>query len=218
MPGLMSSADPSLLEKTRAPDGRAAVFAGGRPRLGPALVVVGLAVLISVAGAIFAFVGTNGPPASAAHPGVKVGNTGLSVASAAADFKAVTRGGEPPKDVLSALVVPAGSRLTGAARVGGGVELYDAQVTIRVDTKPASVETFYRDELRSLGWTNRTTSATAGNGTEILGEHASSDGFYWEVGIDVNRAPTSLSPALGGASVGEASTVELRLFEVNEAS
>lgn len=213
----MPSVDPSLLESAPPADGDAAVYAGGRPRLGPALVVVGLAVGISAAGAIFAFVDTNGPPAPAVHAGTKVGRTGLSVASARSDFKAVTQAGEPPSDVLSALVVPAGSRLTNTARVGGGVELYDAQVSIRVDARSSNVVSFYKDELRALGWTDRTSSATAGNGTELLGQHSSSDGFYWEVGVVVNRAPTSLSPALGGASVAAASTVELRLFEVNDA-
>jgi hypothetical protein len=213
----MPSVDPSLLESAPPADGHVAVYAGGRPRLGPALVVVALAIGISGAGAIFAFVDTNGPPATAAHPGTRVGRTGLSAASAAADFKPVTNADEPPSDILSALVVPAGSRLTNAARVGGGLELYDAQVSIRVDARPSSVIAFYRDELRALGWTNRTSSATAGSGTELLGQHSSSDGFYWEVGVVVNRAPTSLSPALGGATVEAASTVELKLFEVNDA-
>ncbi len=213
----MSSADPSLLDNPPVPNGRAAVFAGGRPRLGPALVVVGLAVGISVVGAVFALVGTSGPPAPATHPGVAVGHTELSTASAIADFKAVTSGGEPPTDVLSALVVPAGSRLADASYVGGGVELYDSKVVIRVDASPSRVVTFYRDELRALGWTDRSSSALGNSGTELLGERPSSDGFYWEVGVVVNRATTSLSPALGGASVAAASTVALTLFEVNDA-
>ncbi len=213
----MTSVDPSLLDKPPESNGRAAVFAGGRPKLGPALVVVALAVGISGAGAIFALVGSNGPPAPAVHPGVAVGHSGLAVASATRDFKAVTNGGEPPADVLSAIVIPAGSRLTDATRVGGGVELYDSQVMIRVDAKPSRVIAFYDDELRALGWTDRSASATAGNGTELLAEHASADGYYWELGVVVNRATTSLSPALGGASVAPASSVELRLFEVDDA-
>lgn len=215
----MSSFDPPLLDESISKNGRVAVYEGGRPRLGPALVVVALAIVISGAGAIFAIVGSNSPAAPAAHPGSKVGSTGLAVASAARDFDTVTSGGEPPKDVLSALVVPAGSRLTDAVRVGGGLELYDAHVTIRVDASPARVLSFYRDELRSLGWTHRSSSTgISGGGTELLGQHASSDGFYWEVGVEVTRAHTSLSPALGGASVEEASTVDVRLFEVNDAS
>jgi hypothetical protein len=213
----MTSLDPSLLDKAPEPNGRAAVFAGGRPRLGPALVVLALAIVISGAGAIFALVGSNGPPASAVHPGVAVGRTGLSIASARRDFGSVTSGGQPPSDVLSAIVVPAGSRLTNAARVGGGVELYDSQVLIRVDAQPSRVVRFYDDELRALGWIDESTSTTASNGTELIAEHASADGFYWELGVVVNRATTSLSPALGGASVAEASSVELRLFEVNDA-
>lgn len=213
----MTSVDPSLVDKPPESHGRAAVFAGGRPKLGPALVVLAIAIVISGAGAIFALVGTNGPPAPAVHPGVAVGHTGLSVASATGDFKTVTNGGEPPSDVLSAIVVPAGSRLTNAARVGGGLELYDSQVMIRVDAKPSRIVAFYEDELRSLGWIDRTTSPAASNGTELLAEHASDDGYYWELGVVVNRATTSLSPALGGASVAPTSSVELRLFEVNDA-
>lgn len=213
----MSSLDPSPLEPPPESNGRAAVFAGGRPRLAPALVVLALAIGISGAGTIFALVGTDAPPAPAVHPGDVVGHTGLSVASADHDFKSVTNNGEPPADVLSAVVVPAGSRLTDSARVGGGLELYDARVTIHVDAKPSSVIAFYTHELRALGWTNRSVSATGTDGTELLGEHASADGYYWELGVVVNRATTSLSPALGGASVAEASAVELRLFEVNDA-
>jgi hypothetical protein len=213
----MTSVDPSLLDQPPESNGRAAVFAGGRPKLGPALVIVALAVGISGAGAIFALVGSNSPPAPAVHPGVAVGHTGLSVASATRDFKAVTSNGDPPADVLSAIVVPAGSHLANAARVGSGVELYDSQVLIRVDAEPARVVAFYDVELRSLGWIDRSTSATASNGTELLAEHASADGYYWELGVVVNRAATSLSPALGGSSVAPASAVELRLFEVDDA-
>jgi hypothetical protein len=213
----MTSVHPSLLDEARESNGHAPVFAGGRPRLGPALVLLAVAIVISGAGAIFALLGTSGPPAPAVHPGVLVGRTGLSVASATADFKSVTAGGEPPADILSALVVPAGSRLTNAAIVGSGLELYDARVTIHVDAKTSRVLSFYRDELRALGWTDRTSSQTAQRGTELLAEHPSSDGFYWEVGVVVNRATTSVSPALGGASVAAASAVELRLFEVNDA-
>jgi hypothetical protein len=213
----MSTVDPSLFDEAKKPKGRAPVFAGGRPRLGPALVVLAIAVVISGTGAVFALVGNSGPPAPAVHPGVVVGHTGLSVASAATDFKKVTSGGEPPPDILAALVVPAGSHLTGAALTGGGVDLYDAKVNIRVDAGLSRVVAFYRDELRALGWTDRSSSQTASAGTELLAEHASSDGYYWEVGVVVNRVATSVSPALGGASVAPASAVELRLFEVDDA-
>ena len=201
-----------------APTDRIEVYAGGRPRLGPALIVVGLAVAISAAGAILGFVGSSGSSPGLSNHGSVIKGTRLRAESAANVFKPVTKAGQPPNDVLSALEIPSGSHASRARTLGGGLELYDAAVDLSVPDSTQKVVTFFRAALRQTGWAQRTSALTAdGQGTELFARRASS-GFYWEVGIVVRPVHSSLSPALGGAAATPASTVEVRVFEVNEAS
>lgn len=194
------------------------VYAGGRPRLGPALVVVGLAVAISAAGAILAVVSSGPSPGSSGRTGAIAG-TPLRAEPARPAFGPVIHAGEPPSDVTRALVVPSGARATKARTIGGGLELYDAAVDFSIPDAKSSVVGFFRAALRDEGWSERSSVATAdGKGTELFGRRQSSDGFYWEVGVVVKSANSSLSPALGGAAAAPTSTAEVRVFEVNDES
>ncbi len=99
-----------------------------------------------------------------------------------------------------------------------GVQLYSASVTLSVDAPPSEVLAFYRAELRHDGWTSVTTDAAAtGAGEEVLGQHASSDGYYWGVGAVVHEVTPSLSPALaGGDQEAPTSTLTLSLYEIDD--
>jgi hypothetical protein len=208
--------DPPAGASASREDGRSGeVYAGGKPRLGPALVVVGLAVLLTGAAAALGFIGLGSGPAKT-NSGSLVSGTGLHAVAASKVFRAVTSDGEPPSDILAALVVPASASETKTEILGGGVDLYDASVYLSVPAAKDDVVSFFKTELRLLGWGERSSSAASGSGTQLLGRHASSDGFYWEVGVTVAPANTSVSPALGGGPVTIASSVVVRLFEVSD--
>lgn len=192
-----------------------AVYAGGRPRLGPALVIVAIAVGITAGGAILGFVTTSGPAPAGAQQGSLVAGSGLRAEPAATALKRITTDGQPPSDILSVLSVPSSAKVSGSHFLGGGVDLYDADVELSVPTTSDKVLSFYRTELAKFGWSQRSSSpAGNGPGTELLGRRASNDGYYWEVGVIVRPASASVSPALGGADVAPTSSVEVRLFEV----
>src|SRR5579862_317239 len=89
-----------------APSEPRQVYEGGRPRLGPALVVIAIALVISAVGAILGFVGSSGSSPGSARRGVLIKGTSLRSESAGSAFRPVTKAGEPPTDVLSAVDVP----------------------------------------------------------------------------------------------------------------
>src|SRR5579871_3058012 len=170
---------------------------GRSARLGPALVVLAIAVALVGGGAALALVGTGHRPLSAPARG-RLPGVALPALAAGPLLDRVESGGEPPTDVRDALVVPAGASFVSAQR-SGGLQLYSASVTLTVPATPGKVVAFYRAELAHLGWGSVTIDAPAtGPGSEVLARHPSSDGFYWGVGAVVRPVTPSLSPALAG--------------------
>ncbi len=122
--------------------------------------------------------------------------------------------GQPPADVKSALVVPAGSRLTAHHLAGVDLGLYDANVTLSAPAAPATVVKFYRYELPHDGWHVTLVAASPdGRGTNLYAEKASADGYTWEIELGVTSDNGAISSALGGASPTAASSLTLRLIE-----
>ncbi len=204
--------------------GAAAVRADGAeewtpatPRLGPALIVAVIAVVIVGGGIGLAALFSNPKPIAAPARGRLPGEA-LSAEAAAPVLRHVASAGEPPADITAALVVPAGS-VYRSRQPTSGLQLYSADVTMSVDAKPSEVLDFYRAELAHLHWSGITTDAAAtGSGTEVLARHPSSDGFYWEVGATVSASMPSLSPALaGGTQHAPTSVLLLSLYEINDA-
>lgn len=186
-------------------------------RRGPALIVVGVVLVISILGFLLAALGS-GPSHSNAPSGGVVRGTGLSPSPAASFFSVVRSGGDPPSDVLGALVVPAGSTATSHEISDAGVGLYDATVTLGVAAARSDIVSFYKSELKVEGWQISGPDATAdGKGTELFGTHPSGDGYYWEVGVKVEGSNPSITPALNGDTPAGSSSLSLRLFEVDDA-
>ncbi len=181
-----------------------------RPRRHPAwLVVVPLvAAALLGGGAAMAVAALHTQVRFPASPPIRADSTsGLGARSARADFH--PSAGEPPRDVLSALPVPTGSRPLQYLDQDGGAGPYDRTVVYDSPLSTEQLLAFYRDELRTENWTVRSdTPDSSGTGRQILARHASSDGFYWEVGLDVRRS------AAGPAAAG--TRFELRLLEVQD--
>lgn len=185
-----------------------------RARTGPALVVVGIALAVLVGGFALALAG--GRHASPGGPAIRrVSGVALPARSAAALLRGVSRGGEPPADVASALVVPAASVLLHANRPPPAVNLYSGTVTLSVAAPAREVVTFFRRELPSRRFAVVALDATAdGRGTSIFARYPSNDGFYWEAGIVVTPAAAAITPALGGGA--PTSTVSLTVLELDD--
>lgn len=186
---------------------------------GPALVFVGLAVLVGGSG--FVAAALSGRPGSQAAPKASTHLRGVSLAAVPATkvLRPVVHGGEPPRDIAGALVVPSRTRETGSS-CGAGLDLYSCTVRLAVPARPPEVVGFYRAELTHEGWKVLAVDATAGttNGTEIYAQKGSSDGFYWEVGVRIEPVTPSITPALsGGSQSAPTSKVSLAVVERNDA-
>jgi hypothetical protein len=199
------------------PGGGSAARGGQRPRqvtTKPALIFIGLVALVGIGGFAAAALwsrrdGTIPPSATTRLRGV-----GLAAAPATTVLKPILRGGEPPSDIATALVVPAGSRPTGSS-CGLSLSLYDCATRFAVQARPSRVVAFYRAELTHEGWKILALDATGtGNGTILYAQRGSADGYYWEVGVKVEPVIPSISPALSGeGQTAPTSSVSLRVVE-----
>jgi hypothetical protein len=180
--------------------------------MGPALIVIGIVAVITIGGGVLATLGSGPKPAPAslaAPPGLSLG-----AASASSFLGPITSMGQPPVDIASSLVVPAGSRLGAHGLDAADLGLYDGHVGFTVPASATTVVTFYRYELAHNGWRISLVAASAdGHGTNLYAEKDSSDGYQWEIEVGVTEDNGSISSALGGASPSSASSVALRLIE-----
>jgi hypothetical protein len=123
----------------------------------------------------------------------------------------VKANGQPPADVMNALVVPTGATASTTTNYDRGSGPYDRGVSF---TAPASYDqslNFFRYELAANHWSTRTEApARGGPGRQILARHKSSDGFYWEVGVTLRQTPGQ--PAAGVTT----SQFDLRLLQSTE--
>jgi hypothetical protein len=202
------------------PDGEAVdgeLWEPKRPRLGPALVVLGVAAVVGIGGAAVSLIGSGQKPIAAAALG-RLPGVALAAESAKPVLAHISAGGDPPTDIVDALVVPAGSVYV-RRQLSSGLQLFSASVSVSVNEPPAEVLAFYRAELRHDGWSSISTDAAAtGSGEEVLAQHPSSDGYYWGVGAVVQPVTPSLSPALaGGDQQAPTSALTLSVYEIDDA-
>ncbi|MHB1987088.1 MAG: hypothetical protein ACYCSF_03760 [Acidimicrobiales bacterium] len=190
------------------------------PSLRPALVVVAIAIVIVVGGAVLALAGTGsarsdapvGPPP--AVPGSKLG-----AESAGRFLSHIASDKEPPSDVINSLAVPAGSRYVDRHLLDRGVGQFDRSVEFSVDATARSVRNFYVRLLSDERWvTNSITEPRAGT-SEIIAQRSASDGYQWRVGLIIAGVRTIVAPALAGAAASPVgTTVTMELYQVEDAS
>jgi hypothetical protein len=179
----------------------------------PAMTVLILAVVIL---GVFVTIGilTSQHPAtirSQAGAG-RVPGSSLRAEGAAGALSVISHGGEPPANIVNAVVLPAGSVRVGHQDNGAGGQ-YDQQVTFRSTASQGALVTFFAAALRQQGWQifDRGPAAHAPGTTEVLAKLAGSDGYYWEVGALVR--PTTFGR--GAPATGE-TDFTVRLFQVND--
>lgn len=157
------------------------------PSLKPALVVVGICAALLVAGSIAMDVTSGAPPKSVVPP-VRTARGSPIAAEAGKPLMArVIAGGEPPLNIVDAIVVPRGALVTGSVDNGSGVGLYDRSLDLEVAATEAQVIAFYRAELPAEGWRveDHGPAPRSPGAYEMLATKAGADGYYWDLAVTV---------------------------------
>lgn len=154
------------------------------------LLALGVAVLVMVVAGVGIGLTRSGGIGASSSPAGSVPPPALAPRPAAPDFAPLRSNGQPPADVMDALVVPTGASAISHTNYDQANGPYDRGVGFGATASSQELLNFFRFELAANHWSNRTEApARGGPGTQVLARHKSSDGFYWEVGVTVRRAP-----------------------------
>ena len=181
----------------------------------PAMVVLGIAVLILC---LFFVIGITSSPAPVpARHGAASGavpGSALRSVPAAGLLAPIVRAGEPPANVVDAVVVPRGATRVAHSDTNAGAGQYDAQVTVRSGADQAELIDFFASAMKLEGWQvfSRGPADHDPNTVEILGKLAGTDGYYWEMGALV--PPTTFAANTATAAGRGQTNVTIRLFQV----
>ncbi|HVB92182.1 MAG TPA: hypothetical protein VND70_08795 [Acidimicrobiales bacterium] len=179
--------------------------------LRPAMIVLGLAVLILGAFIAAGFLTSNPVQGTRITGSSAVPGSTLVAVPAATALSVITRSGQPPGNILNAVSIPRGAVRTAHQDNTAAADQYDAQVSLRANTSQGALEAFYAGAMRQQGWQvfGRGPASHDPGAFEILGKRAGSDGFYWELGAVIG--PTSFGT---GAPAAGSTDFTLRLFQV----
>jgi hypothetical protein len=180
-----------------------------------AVIVLGITGTLFLAGILVQWLDSGSPPPPPSSTVRQAKGSPLTAVAGQPMIKPLIVGGQPPGDVVDAVVVPKGATTVARSSRDLGVETYDRSVEVRAHASEAALVTFFHLELAAEGWSSlsqgppaRAENAPAGS-IEVLGKRGASDGNFWEIGAVVS--PTTF-PA-GGA---ETTVVTLRLFVVSD--
>jgi hypothetical protein len=182
------------------------------PSVRPALVVVGVALLLILLFGVASALTTN--PAPSVPTARHVGSTGLVAEPAAGPLHPIEILGTPPADILDALALPKGSREKSATPWSGSTQ-FSGTMSFEVGATQAQVISFFHTELRARGWSILDVGPARGHpgATEVLAQRASTDGWFWEAGAVVS--PTAFPKRSAHA---EATRYSLELYEMPDAT
>jgi hypothetical protein len=190
-------------------------------------IAAGLTFLGVLAGAL-----SSGKPAPAPSSTPTAHGSPIRAIPARPEMSSIISGGLPPGDILAALALPNGTRVTRGSVLDEGVGLYDYSIDFSVQASENDVVEFFRAQLPAERWkllsegpssSAPASSSAAAVGYRILDQHPGSNGYEWELGVSV-MPETFSSPSTGGTpSPGEAPSVAVtpftfRLFEVSDDS
>jgi hypothetical protein len=180
----------------------------------PAMIVVGLAVLIVAVFVTLAILSSHSPAPvkTSAAPSVVPGST-LRAEPAADALKPIVGSGEPPSNIVNAVSVPVGSVRISHQNNAAGAGQFDAQVTLRSADSQGALLAFFAATMHQDGWQVFDKGAAANNpgALEVLGKLAGTDGYYWEMGATI--PPTTFGH--GAPPAGE-THFTVRLLQQND--
>jgi hypothetical protein len=175
---------------------------------------VGIAALVLLIGGIGAALTTSGSARqSPSHRFPTVRAAGIKAVPGRGALGPIVTAGQPPSDILNVVPLPAGAQVKNGSKVNNTIGLYDHSLSFTIPVSEQKVITFYRAELRALKWqlVSQGPPPHGVVGYQIVGQHPSSDGYEWEVGV-------TITPTTFGAGTGTAETTPftLRLFAVTD--
>ncbi len=155
---------------------------------GPALIVLGIAVIIVIAGVVASAVDSGSSPTLTIHAVTVSDGTVVQLAPAATAMKSIVSAGEPPADILGNTVVPSGSTVTHTLNTDQNQSQFDRTVYFQTGLSSNQVVDAYHRVLPRLGWDllYKGGASQQAGATEVLAKKGSGDGFYWEVGVVVS--------------------------------
>jgi hypothetical protein len=153
----------------------------------PAIIVLGIAVFIVVAGVVTSAFTSTGSSKPATDSVTIPDGTVVRLTPATVALKSMVSEGQPPSDILGPLAVPAGSRAVGTVDTDQNANQFDRTVNFTTGLTSDQVVSVFHTLLPRLGWdVTFVGPARQALGTEVLAKKGSSDSFYWEVGVVVS--------------------------------
>ena len=170
--------------------------------------IVPLVALVVIVGYILANLGTGGSEAKDQVPAIIKG-TGLPVEPGLAFAPYVTNG-EPPDDILAAVVLPSGISAPTPLHDSGQPTSFDRSLEFTSNASQAQLYTFFRKQLTARGWKIFSTGAPVGaKGVQMLGQKGGSDSWFWIQGV-------TISPTTFAADGHQSTSVTVRLYQASE--
>ncbi|HXQ62215.1 MAG TPA: hypothetical protein VN796_07770 [Acidimicrobiales bacterium] len=184
------------------------------PSTRPAFIVLGVAVVVLLFGFIGALVTGGGSTPTAPVTSLPTAKgAGITAVPGRHALSPIVIEGQPPDDILAAVALPKGAAAKPGSGTNNGIGLYDHSLSFTVGASEQRVIGFFRAELPALKW-QIVSQGPAPKGTpgyRIVGQHPSSDGYEWEIGVTV--APTTFGT---GSAAAESTSFALRLFAVTD--
>ena len=180
----------------------------------PAMIVLGLAVLIVAAFVTLGVLSSHSPaPVKTAGVPSAVPGSSLRAQAAAGLLKPIVGSGEPPSNILNAVAVPVGSVRISHENNASGAGQFDAQVTMRSTDSQGALLAFFAATMHQNGWQvfDKGPAAHDPRALEVLGKLAGTDGYYWEMGATIE--PTTFGH---GAPPSGETAFTVRLLQQND--
>jgi hypothetical protein len=156
---------------------------------GPAMIVLGLAVVILLGGVAAAALSSGSNPTFTIRHVTLADGTQVELVPAAVKLHAIVNNEEPPADIIGNLGVPRESVVHGVINSDQHTAQFDRTVDLTSQLAQPQVVEAYRRMVTAVGWKviyqGAAPQGPAG-ADEILATKGSADGFYWEVGIVVS--------------------------------
>lgn len=182
------------------------------PSTKPALIVVGIALLVTLVGTVGSYLVSNaGPPKARAQVGTAKGSP-IPAVAAKGPLAPITSEGVPPQNVIASLTLPQGASTVAGSATNTGVGLYDRSLSFTISRSQEEVIQFFKVQLRAGLWhLLNQGSASSGGGFVVLAQHPGSDGYEWEAGVTVNPEKFATPPSKQGTT-----PFTLRLYQVSD--
>jgi hypothetical protein len=190
------------------------------PSTRPALIVVGIALVVLLAGGIGAALTSSGSDSPAPVTSLPTAKGATITAVPGRPLLApIVTAGSPPGDILDAVAMPKGATVKTGSATDNGIGLYDHSLSFDVPVSEQRVIDFFRVELKAFKWdtVSQGPPPHGAVGYQIVAQHPSSDGYEWEIGVTVSSTKFGTGSG-GGASGGAADTTPftVRLFAVTD--